>query len=405
MKYAKDCVLLAMLLCLPHVMCPAAHAQQQADPRSSGQRPRADRDQQPGDAPVRQQVRQPDRREAQAGPGQPIAGPGRLPIEQLGPPPEFQLTPQDQEYLDRVLAAWEKSSSAVQNYRCKFTRWEYDLTFPPKGADGKPNPNLANTESSGELKYVAPSNGLFRVTEVRLFSPESLKFEKPKPAIPGEHWICNEKSIIEVDHSKSQVTEHRLPPELQGKPISEGPLPFVFGAKAAAIKQRYFIRVTQPPEGVQNQIWLEALPRWRQDRANFVRAELILGRQDLMPVAMQIYDSTGQKRTVYQFEPDANRLKAWANMLGDFLTPETPLGYKYVVEDVQAPPASGEKQSDQTPPRRQAQGTPPSARSASIWRDRSANAPGSSPWTIHSAIGASLKGITTVMSSGEGWSR
>ena len=63
------------------------------------------------------------------------------------------------------------------------------------------------------------------------------------------------------------MTVTRLPPELQGKAIVDGPLPFLFGAKAETIKARYWIRVL--PETGNGKFWLEAVPKSRQDVQNF----------------------------------------------------------------------------------------------------------------------------------------
>ena len=37
-----------------------------------------------------------------------------------------------------------------------------------------------------------------------------------------------------------------MPPELQGKAIVDGPLPFLFGADAQKLKQRYYLRIITP---------------------------------------------------------------------------------------------------------------------------------------------------------------
>ena len=89
-----------------------------------------------------------------------------------------------------------------------------------------------------------------------------------RPGDTGEHWVCNGTSIYEFRHGDRQLRETKLPPELRGKAISDGPLPFVFGAKADTLKKRYFMRLVTPP-GVTDQIWLESLPRFQADAANF----------------------------------------------------------------------------------------------------------------------------------------
>ena len=122
---------------------------------------------------------------------------------------------------------------------------------------------------------------------------------------------------------------------MRGKAISDGPLPFVFGAKAETLKKRYWMRIITPPE-VRDQFWLEALPREQQDAANFSKVELILNARDLMPFAIQIYKPGGSDRDVYQFDPRTNLIDKGLDMIRDFAKPMTPFGYKYVLEDLPA---------------------------------------------------------------------
>ena len=52
----------------------------------------------------------------------------------------------------------------------------------------------------------------------------------------GEHWVCDGKSVFEYRHDQKQLVERPIPPQLQGKAIVDGPLPFLFGAEAAKLK-------------------------------------------------------------------------------------------------------------------------------------------------------------------------
>jgi TIGR03009 family protein len=214
---------------------------------------------------------------------------------------------------------------------------EYNAWSPADAAGER----LAFAESTGELKYAAPDKGLFRVKEMKQWNPETRRYDV-RGGDAGEHWVCNGESIYEFRHAERQLRETKLPPDMRGMAISEGPLPFVFGAKAATLKARYWMRIITPPD-VRDQIWLEALPREQRDAANFSKVELILQR-DLMPFAIQIYKPGGQDRDVFQFDPRTNLIDKGLDMIRDFAKPMTPFGYKYVLEDLQsaaaAPPAA-----------------------------------------------------------------
>ncbi|MEI6657591.1 MAG: TIGR03009 domain-containing protein [Planctomycetota bacterium] len=243
------------------------------------------------------------------------------------------LSPEQQAALDQLLAAWETRNAAVRTWACTFRKWEYNA-WSPADANGE---RLAFAESTGELKYAAPDKGLFRVKETKQWSPEARRYET-RGGDTGEHWVCNGESIYEFRHSERQLRETKLPAEMRGKAISDGPLPFVFGAKADTLKKRYWMRIVTPPD-VRDQIWLESLPKFQADAANFSKVELILQARDLMPFAIQIYKPAGQDRDVYQFDPRTNLIDRGLDMIRDFAKPMTPFGYKYVFEDLQAQPA------------------------------------------------------------------
>jgi TIGR03009 family protein len=270
----------------------------------------------------------------------PVSGSGQQ------PPP---LSPAESAALDQWLVAWERRNAAVRTWSCAFHKWEYNA-WSPVDAKGE---RLAFTESTGELKYAAPDKGLYRVKESKQWSPEARRYEV-RGGDAGEHWVCNGESIYEFRHTERQLRETKLPAEMRGKAISEGPLPFVFGAKADTLKKRYWMRLITPAD-VRDQVWLEALPRYQADAANFSKVELILQARDLMPFAIQVHKPGGQDRDVYQFDPRTNLIDKGLDMIRDFARPTTPFGYTYVLEDVsgQAPAAQ--------PPGGQAPGSLPPA--------------------------------------------
>ncbi len=247
-------------------------------------------------------------------------------------PPPPTLTLQEQAALEQLLAAWEARNAAVRTWSCTFRKWEYNAWSPSDAAGER----LAFAESSGELKYAAPDKGLFRVKESRQWSPEARRYEA-RGGEGGEHWVCNGESIYEFRHTERQLRETKLPPEMRGKAISDGPLPFVFGAKADTLKKRYWMRIITPRD-IRDQIWLEAMPRFQADAANFSKVELILQARDLMPFAIQIFKPGGQDRDVYQFDPNTNLIDKGLDLIRDFARPATPFGYTHVVEDPNAPP-------------------------------------------------------------------
>lgn len=261
-----------------------------------------------------------------AGPDQPVVP--RNPSLHRRPQPHapatapFTLTPHEQAQVDWVLRAWEQRSAGIKTFECKFTRFEYDGVFG--------DPNKPRFIDEGRIKYAAPDKGMFQVDGPR-----------------AEHWICDGTSFFEYNFQKKQLIQHKLPPELQGKAIADGPfpLPFLFGAKPEKLKQRYFLRLVTP-QGIQGQVWLEAWPRFQQDAANFKQAQLILTTGDMQPFALQSNLPNGKSRTVFRLtdiEVNTNDLLRF--LKGDAFRARTPLGWKIVKEPPAAtaarPPAPG----------------------------------------------------------------
>ncbi|WP_460165371.1 TIGR03009 domain-containing protein [Thermostilla marina] len=221
---------------------------------------------------------------------------GPAPQEDALLPPPFQLTPYEQAQLDRVLAAWEQRSKQIQNFECEFTRWEFDPVNGPQ--------NAPKRICRGKVMYSAPDKGLFLVDKEAVGDRYE---DSPHP----ERWVCDGKSVYEYRYETKQIVETPLPPELQGKSITEGPLPFLFGAEAESLKRRYFMRLITPAN-VKDEIWIEALPRHQREAANFSRAHIILKYPTMDLFALQVFypsaQPSTQQRVVFQIEnPKINR--------------------------------------------------------------------------------------------------
>jgi TIGR03009 family protein len=297
-------------------------------------------------APPSNTARQPVTSQPQHAGSQPQRSPGASPqaliprdptLERREPAAPFTLNPQEQAQLDWLLARWEQEGAKVKTFECDFTRFDWD---PVWRAD-RPMHVV-----QGELKYAAPDKGMLRV------KGELVDFRWDQGRATGgrfaegqmaEHWICNGSSIFEYNFQKKQLIEHKLAPEVKGTAISNSPLPFLFGTKANQLRARYFLRVVTP-QGVKDQAWLEAHPRYQADAANFRKATLIIALATMRPSAVESVLPNGKSSTVYQF----HNVKANARNLIDpfgvwknnWLFPRTPAGWTRVVNEAAATQAS-----------------------------------------------------------------
>jgi TIGR03009 family protein len=243
------------------------------------------------------------------------------------PQAPFVLKPEEQAIVDRVLVDWQGMSGKVKTFQCEFTRWDYDGVF----GDGK----TPNRQVSGELRYAAPDKGFY---ELKLT-------EKDDPRL-YEKWVCTGDAIFEFKADLKQVREYPLPPEMRGKAISDGPLPFVFGVEAEKMKSRYWLRIITPPERQASQVWIEAYPKHAKDAANVTKVDVILTFEHdngvikkLEPYGINLILPNGNNRTAYVFrEMQYNTaFDVIQNGLNFYVRPSTPFGWQHQVVDDTVP--------------------------------------------------------------------
>lgn len=252
-------------------------------------------------------------------------------------PDGFQLNPIEQQQLDVVLNAWQAQSGAINTFKCDFERWEYNMAFGPK------DPNIPLNKNKGALSYAKPDKGSFQITEINTFRLDPVPAGQQPHAVPtgkwvnqpdaiGEHWVCDGKSIFEYRTDQKQLVERPIPPQMQGQAIVDGPLPFLFGAEAAKLKERYWMKIK--PSKNPDQIWLAALPKFQEQAADFRQVDVMLNRAKLLPDAMQI-TMPNADRHVYLFNVEKATVNdPFAAIKAFFDAPRTPRGWKRAIENV-----------------------------------------------------------------------
>lgn len=253
-------------------------------------------------------------------------------------PQDFALTAIEQAFLDQVLRQWEERSGKIETFNCDFTQFVYDPVFGPgKDESGQP---IAKSEGYGAVSYQKPDKGSFHVKELLTWDASQQK-RVANANLIGEHWVCDGKKVYEYRSKEKQLVETPIPPQMQGQNIADGPLPFLFGAKADTLKERYWLRVD--PRAPEGSIWLAAMPKRQQDAANYRLVELMLDSTKMLPSAMRV-TAPDSSQTTYTFklaEASINsRVTAFWNTI--FQAPRTPIGWTRVVEQPQMAAAPGQ---------------------------------------------------------------
>src|SRR5262249_14131339 len=145
-------------------------------------------------------------------------------------------------------------------------------------------------KDKGNLTFQKPDKGSFEITEINKWQAKPTPPGQAPPAQAqgdwvkqpdaiGEHWVCDGQSIYEYRTEHKQLVERATPKAMQGTAMGDGPLPFLFGAEAKKLKQRYWMKVEQQPNNAE--IWLQSMPKYQADAANYRAVRLILDRQQL----------------------------------------------------------------------------------------------------------------------------
>ncbi|HEX6963797.1 MAG TPA: TIGR03009 domain-containing protein [Lacipirellula sp.] len=261
-------------------------------------------------------------------------------------PVGFPLNAIDQQLVLQTLQMWEGTSKTVETFNCEFERWEYNAVFGP-GSD------IPLIKSSGKLSFSKPDKGSFKIEEIYRWTKADAKNPEVKapgdwihqPHEIGEHWVCDGKAVYEYNHRDKQLVVTTIPENMRGQNIVDGPLPFLFGADAQKLMNRYWIRVFKSTE---TDIWLEAYPRWASDAANYSKVDVMLDRKTMQPKGIQVNLPSGEERHAYIFkgEPQINEKNLGSWFTGLFSAPRTPLGWKKVMaEEVAASPHAANPQA------------------------------------------------------------
>jgi TIGR03009 family protein len=182
--------------------------------------------------------------------------------------------------------------------------------------------------NQGVLVYERPDRGTFKVEEVGVWNGKTAKDEIAWPVKEdayGEHFVCDGEKVYIYNHRAKQLEISPIPPEMRGKQIVDGPLPFLFGAEAAKIKHRYWVRTTDSNDA---QIWLDVRPKFAEDASNYRQVEVILDRKELLPTAIKVYRPNGDE-DVYMFR-DADVNNPLSKFIGIFTKPDAPWGWDVV---------------------------------------------------------------------------
>ena len=206
--------------------------------------------------------------------------------------------------LRAALVKWELATSRIKTLKGEIYRYHREFVF--------------NTEKRGRgvFFYEAPDKGRLDIYSVEVPKGTRSSVKQPSRRDPStsrvtpartislvvsgdnpEKWICDGTQVLEVNDLDRTVTSHRIPADYQGRRIMDGPLPFLFGMPPDKAIRRYQMTLLGESK---DEIWIRAIPRWKQDAVNYREATVILDTATYLPkhVRLTAPDNT---QTIYSF--------------------------------------------------------------------------------------------------------
>ena len=280
-------------------------------------------------------------------------------------PAGFPLSAEEDQYIQQLMSFWEGASTDVQQYACTFRRYQYDYDTCTL-RNPQTNRLVAAAISMGNIRYSTPDKGMYEINATWVFkAPPAKAGEDPIYKRPSEEnseinerekWICDGSAFYEYDFQNKRILETKLPLELQGEGLKNSPLPFVFGAKAADLLNRFWIRDVTPKQLHGQQYWLEAWPKNVTDAQAYKKVEIILSREPFLPIAVHMYppnyDEKKPNKMVFEFEGRKinGALTGLADFMNNFINPRSPgLGWKRVTQKFAVDPRGGNAANAQQP--------------------------------------------------------
>jgi TIGR03009 family protein len=164
--------------------------------------------------------------------------------------------------LDNHLLRWEQEMQKVQTLQAQLARIDKDKTF-----------NTA-TKLVGYAAYrkvgTGPSTLNLATLEMRPEGKQEVR----------EKYVCTGTFLYQFLPEEKQIKVFELPKPKPGQVAEDNFLSFMFGMKAEEARRRYDLRLAKED---QYYIYVDILPRFPNDRADFQRARMVLNKSNFLP--------------------------------------------------------------------------------------------------------------------------
>jgi TIGR03009 family protein len=226
------------------------------------------------------------------------------------------LNPNDP--LDQLLLRWEGEMKKVQTLVASLNRIDQ-------------NKVAATTDVYvGVAKYMRAQAGQ------RVVNLATLELRRRDQPDSYEKMLCNGTGLYLWSPTEKEIRMQPLPQPKPGQVADDGPLQFLLGMKAEEARRRYELKLTKSD---QYYYYVDVLPRFDQDKADFQRARMVLNKDSFLPRQLWFEQPNGNTVTW-----DIPKIENGAPLnTREFDTPTPPAGWKMAqpsapINDAPSPP-------------------------------------------------------------------
>jgi TIGR03009 family protein len=215
--------------------------------------------------------------------------------------------------LDKYLESWEGKMAELKQFSLKFSRTEKDTSTD----------TIRNF--TGYAKYMKSGTGAN--TEHRAVLEVNSKGKDGKEEL-AEKIILTGTFLYQFSPATKEIIVNELPKPEPGAAPDGNALTFLFGMKKDKAKERYELSLTPGKEDDKYYVFIDVLPRTKEDKAEFKKARIVLNRDTYLPRQVWIMEPNEQRQVTWDIPTETlNKLPVKA---ADFDKPTPEPGWQLV---------------------------------------------------------------------------
>ena len=176
-------------------------------------------------------------------------------------PPPAQPAPSA---LDTYLLRWEQEMQKVQTLQAQLARTDKDTSF---------NKTQKYAGFAQYLKEVQPDKTVLNLATLEMRA-------EAKPNEIAEKFISTGTHLFQFLPAQMEVKQFEMPKPKPNSVAQDNVMAFMFGMRAADAKQRYDMKLAKED---QYYIYIDILPRFPADKADFQYARIVLNKDTFLP--------------------------------------------------------------------------------------------------------------------------